>query len=154
MIYVDDLRSWPESAYTNPRVRALGAIHKHLWCHLITDGADEDLHRFAERIGMKRSWAQRGKNGVLHYDLVPPRRSAALRLGAKEVTRKELVQIVRGVIAARPTGYVKLQNWGKPWDGVVRKELAEFPPDWDDGFGGANDFQRHPFSDSYDGEDD
>lgn len=39
----------------------------------------------ARKVGMKPEWFQ-DKPGFPHYDLVPPRRAAALAAGAKEMT--------------------------------------------------------------------
>lgn len=50
-------------------------------CHLTTDGPLEELHEFAARLGMKRSWFQEHPYAP-HYDLVPTRRALALELGA------------------------------------------------------------------------
>ena len=43
----------------------------------------EELHEFANKIGMKRVWFQDTK--LPHYDLTAKRRQLALRLGAIEV---------------------------------------------------------------------
>jgi hypothetical protein len=50
-------------------------------CHLTTDGDLEELHAFAERIGLRRSWFQQHKV-MPHYDLTPNKRAQALRAGA------------------------------------------------------------------------
>jgi hypothetical protein len=66
-----------------------GARHGHKWCHLWCDEGDEDaLHAMAGRLGLKRSWFQ-NKPGFPHYDLVPPRREHALRLGAVNTSLRE-----------------------------------------------------------------
>lgn len=62
------------------------------WCHMVSDTSEEELHTFAERIGLKRAWAQlRPRASAAHYDLTPRRRALALKLGAIEVTSRELV---------------------------------------------------------------
>ncbi len=48
----------------------------------------------AALIGMKRSWFQ-NEARLPHYDLTPPRRAAAVSAGAREVTRRELVDFMR-----------------------------------------------------------
>lgn len=64
-------------------------------CHLLADTLDE-LHTFAEKIGMKRSWFQMGASGnVPHYDLTASKRKKAVSLGAKEINRKELVEMIK-----------------------------------------------------------
>ena len=61
-----------------------GAPYGHWWCHLWCAPGDEAaLHTLAVRIGLRREWFQ-AKPGFPHYDLVPPRRAAALRGGAEE----------------------------------------------------------------------
>ena len=57
------------------------------WSHMTADTIEE-LHAFAERLGLKRSYFQPGKNpaGLLaHYDLSPGMRAKAVRMGAQEV---------------------------------------------------------------------
>lgn len=61
----------------------------HLHC-LPTDNI-EDLHRFAQSIGLKRAWFQPGPNSMPHYDLTPGMRSIAVRAGATELNTREAV---------------------------------------------------------------
>lgn len=62
------------------------------WCHMVSDCSEEELHAFAARIGCKRAWAQlRPKASAAHYDLTPSRRALAVKLGAIEVSGRELV---------------------------------------------------------------
>jgi len=62
------------------------------WCHMVSDAGEEELHAFAARIGLKRAWFQcRPKASAAHYDLVPSKRVLAVKLGAVEVTSRELV---------------------------------------------------------------
>lgn len=49
------------------------------------------LHAMARRIGMKLAWFQ-NRPGFPHYDLVPSKRAAAIRLGAVE---KPLIEYLR-----------------------------------------------------------
>jgi len=56
------------------------------WCHLATDASFAELHALAEAIGLRRSAFQGD-----HYDLRAPARAAAVRLGAEEVSSRELV---------------------------------------------------------------
>lgn len=75
MVYVDALKPcpvsedwpWPES------------------CHLFADSVEE-LHAFALRLGMRRSWYQEDVR-LPHYDLTAKRRRKALYYGAKEMPR-------------------------------------------------------------------
>jgi hypothetical protein len=59
---------------------------------MVSDKSEEELHAFAVRIGLKRSWAQlRPRASAAHYDLTPQRRAMAVRHGAIEVSSRELV---------------------------------------------------------------
>ena len=100
-VYVDSLRRHV-TPYDEAAARVVGERNGHLWCHLFTDGPHDELHAFAQRLGLKRIWAQMGGNSVLHYDLTPPRRAHAVRLGAKEVARREAVMIWRAWRVAYP----------------------------------------------------
>lgn len=94
-VYVDDLMEHGAPGLYRGKDAAqaqrVGARNGNRWCHLFTDEADRafpELHAFAKRIGMRRSWFQGD-----HYDLTPGRRAAAVRAGAREVTRKEAVEV-------------------------------------------------------------
>lgn len=82
MIYVDELtvcirsKKWPYSQA----------------CHMVADSVEE-LHYFAGRMGLMRSWFQRGS--VPHYDLTKGMRLLAVKLGAIEIDRKKFVEIMR-----------------------------------------------------------
>ena len=78
-VYVDELRTWPHAR----------GVFRAGSCHLTADSIDE-LHAFAARIGLRRSWAQLPpKHRVPHYDLVASKREAALAAGAAFVPAKE-----------------------------------------------------------------
>lgn len=62
-------------------------------CHMYAD-TPEELHAMALAIGMKTAWFQ-NRPGLPHYDLVPARRAKAVKLGAVENTRRELVGFMR-----------------------------------------------------------
>lgn len=78
MVYVDELRSY-SSTQIKPGARRWG----RQWCHLWAD-TEEELHQFAARLGLKRSWFQNHhrRPEFWHYDLVPAKRTQALELGA------------------------------------------------------------------------
>lgn len=84
----------------NARIPAtVGHITSH-WSHLVTSSPDiEELHQFAESIGLKRSWFQEyTKVGHLyrpHYDVTDNKRAAALQAGAIAISIKELPSMLR-----------------------------------------------------------
>jgi len=69
MIYVDDLQSYPHK--------------REKWCHMATDGDRDELHAFAQKIGLKRHWFQGGR--LPHYDITTKMRAVAIYHGAIEV---------------------------------------------------------------------
>ena len=84
-IFVDELRD----------VRGItGQGTPGLWCHMVTDGALEELHQFAEQIGLQRRWFQNHPRHP-HYDLPPSARAAAVQQGAVAVTTRELAKILQ-----------------------------------------------------------
>lgn len=82
MIYVDEMRvclrnkNWPYSQA----------------CHMVADSIDE-LHRFAGRLGLRRSWFQ--NKTLPHYDLTIGMRVKAVKLGAIEIDKKKFMEILR-----------------------------------------------------------
>lgn len=62
------------------------------WSHMVSDVGEDELHAFAARLGLKRSWFQcRPQASAAHYDITPPKRALAIELGAIVVTSRELV---------------------------------------------------------------
>jgi hypothetical protein len=97
-VYVDDAR-----------IPATVGKYTDRWSHLMADDRDE-LHRFAQRIGLRRSWFQDpcapnrkpwpAKPGSpaaenWHYDVTENMRERAIRQGAKPVTCETLLLIIR-----------------------------------------------------------
>lgn len=70
------------------------------WSHLVADTADE-LHAAAERLGLRREWAQdRGR--TLHYDLPEEYRVAAIRTGvAQAIEWRDVVRRRASLAAGR-----------------------------------------------------
>ena len=92
-VYVDPLFVWPS---TNTQAHRVGVKHGHQWCHMFCDGPVEALHRLAEKIGLKRSWFQNHEGSNFpHYDLTPPKRTAALQHGAQEATTQQMEDIAK-----------------------------------------------------------
>jgi len=69
-VYVDDMRR--HATVGNLRAR---------WSHLMAD-TDDELHAFATRLGLRRSWAQYPGTPKAHYDLTDSVRRRAMHLGA------------------------------------------------------------------------
>lgn len=55
------------------------------WSHLIAD-TDEELHRFARKLGLRREWAQYPGTAKSHYDLTERKRLLAIERGATPIT--------------------------------------------------------------------
>jgi predicted kinase len=111
-ILVDELREYPD-------VR----LPFTTWCHMTTDGDFQELHAFAERLGLRRAWFQRD-----HYDLPPHGRAAAVALGAEEVG----------------TGELLLRMAGPRGDRARRRALAPDGVAWLDGRRGGPAVLRFP----------
>lgn len=84
-VYVDDWRQ---------RAR-LGPVDDR-WSHLVAD-TDDELHRFAGRLGMERAWFQTNtrRPHQAHYDVPERLRPQALALGAVEVTWRQVGRMMR-----------------------------------------------------------
>lgn len=89
-VYVDDMRM-------PARVGRLNAK----WSHLMAD-TDEELHAFAERLGLKRSWHQKPGTPISHYDVTDSKRDEALRLGAVPIgyLSRESMDLLAGKMSA------------------------------------------------------
>ena len=79
-VLVDPVRDYPDARLPVTR-----------WCHMVTDGSFEELHAFAERLGIARRRFQGD-----HYDLHPALRARAVLLGAHEVTIHDLTLRMAG----------------------------------------------------------
>jgi Protein of unknown function (DUF4031) len=65
--------------------------YRHRRCgHLVSDKSLEELHAFAERIGLRREWFQR--KSIPHYDLTGDAYRLALEHGAILVSSREIVR--------------------------------------------------------------
>src|SRR5882672_830010 len=74
------------------------------WCHLLADDLDE-LHRFAARLGIKRTSFQSPPTASTpHYDLTAFERAKAISLGAVVCNRQQIVAISRRVRAQYQAG--------------------------------------------------
>ena len=64
--------------------------HGRLWSHLISDLSYDELHAFAANLGLPDSAFDND-----HYDVVAERYATALRAGARPVSSREIVQLLR-----------------------------------------------------------
>ena len=114
-VYVDD--SAIPATVPNGPVR-----HTSRWSHLFADSQDE-LHEFAARLGLRRSYFQEGKprgdgtpSPFWHYDVTSGKRQQALALGAVPVAWRDSPRIMRERDArqAQPHGDRAKRDPGKP----------------------------------------
>jgi Protein of unknown function (DUF4031) len=68
-----------------------------VWAHLVSDHSYAELHTFADRLGLQRTWFQGD-----HYDIPAPVRLRAIELGATAVGSRELVVRLRAAGLRRP----------------------------------------------------
>lgn len=64
-----------------------------LWCHLVADSLDE-LHAFAARIGLRKSWFQ-DRASFPHYDVTVDVREKALLCGALPSGKTQMLIVAR-----------------------------------------------------------
>lgn len=64
-----------------------------LMSHMLADTPAE-LHSMATLIGVNRRWFQ-GEASTPHYDVCKSKREAAIRYGAKVISRGELVALIK-----------------------------------------------------------
>lgn len=75
MIYVDP-PEWPG--------------HGRLWSHLISDVSYDELHEFAERVGIPRQAFERD-----HYDVIAERYPSVVEAGAQPVSTRRIVELLQ-----------------------------------------------------------
>ncbi|SHJ68197.1 Protein of unknown function [Roseomonas rosea] len=98
-VYVDDMRA---------------RLGKMILCHMIAD-TDAELHAMAARIGVARRHHQGPPQHDSHYDIALSKRALAVKAGAVELTRRELVEML---IERRKTGRMTAPG------GALRSEVA------------------------------
>ncbi|GAB7049698.1 DUF4031 domain-containing protein [Catenuloplanes indicus] len=87
MIFVDP-PAWP--------------AHGRLWAHMVSDLSLDELHAFAARIGAPRRAFDRD-----HYDVPAERLETAVRLGARLVSSREIVAVLRASGLRKPKHTVR-----------------------------------------------
>ena len=63
--------------------------HGRFWSHLISDNSYEELHAFAEALGLPRRAFERD-----HYDVIADRYPVAVQAGAQPVSSREIVRLL------------------------------------------------------------
>lgn len=63
-------------------------------CHMLADTTAE-LLAMADAIGLRRRWLQKAGTPHEHFDVCKAKRADAIRLGAVEVSRTDLVRLIR-----------------------------------------------------------
>jgi len=86
VVYVDDAR------------HPLGQM---LMCHMLADTTDE-LLAMADAIGLQRRWIQKPGAPDEHFDVSRSKRLEAIRHGAREVSSRDLVAVIRRKRALTP----------------------------------------------------
>lgn len=84
MIYVDEI-------HNIPCVLGLAKRYGNSWSHLWSDSEIEELHLFAEKIGLKRKYFQ-SKPFFPHYDVIPKKRKLALKYGAQYMPLRDWIK--------------------------------------------------------------
>jgi uncharacterized protein DUF4031 len=101
----------------NFRVPAQVGRRAGSWSHLFSDTSVEELHEFAQRIGLKRSWFQprnrrydRGPDRVWrnHYDVTESKRVEAIAAGAIPITIREFSEIAQRLTAAEVSDHERI----------------------------------------------
>jgi hypothetical protein len=95
-----------------------------LWAHLVSDRSLEELHTFAERIGLRRVAFQGD-----HYDVDVDHRERAVAAGAQPVGSRELVRRLRRAglrlpPAGRPAPWAAAHAGAWPLPAAVRTSVA------------------------------
>jgi hypothetical protein len=78
-VYVDD-PIWP--------------FGRMMMCHMVADTRDE-LDAMADAIGVARKWIQYPGTNREHYDICKSKRALAVKLGAREISWRDLPTITR-----------------------------------------------------------
>ncbi|MGW4467505.1 DUF4031 domain-containing protein [Micromonospora sp. NPDC004704] len=87
----------------NARIPATVGKIRARWSHLTADTPDE-MHQFADRIGLRRQWAQTCKRQChktlpcvhWHYDVTDTKRAEAIAAGARSIDIREMGAITVG----------------------------------------------------------
>lgn len=106
-VYVDEIREYPKK-----------------WCHMWCDGNLDELHAMADQIGLKRGWFQTKRFDFLHYDLVPSKRSLALKRGAEFMPLKDWLSKQKGKVMTDSKGEAIEQVFKEALIALWRSSIA------------------------------
>jgi hypothetical protein len=70
-----------------------------MWSHLVSDVSFDELHAFADELGVPRRAFERD-----HYDIPSHRYADVVAAGAVEVSSREVVRLLHGAGLRRPKG--------------------------------------------------
>lgn len=69
-------------------------LGRMVMCHMLADTTAE-LLAMADAIGVRRRWLQSPGRADEHFDVCKAKRAMAIAQGAKDVTSRELVGVIR-----------------------------------------------------------
>lgn len=78
-VYVDDMQA---------------KYRRMVMCHMLAD-TDDELHAMADAIGVARKWHQKNGTPHSHYDICLSMKEKAISLGAIQIDRYKLVEIIK-----------------------------------------------------------
>lgn len=84
-VYVDDMKA---------------CFGRMVMCHMMADTTDE-LLSMADKIGVRRKWIQKAGTDHEHFDICTSKRAIAVKLGAHEVTMRDLGRLIHARRAMR-----------------------------------------------------
>jgi len=67
-----------------------------IMCHLFADTIEE-LFQMVDKIGVNRKWFQKSNKLFPHFDICRNKKLLALKVGAKEVAYREIVEIIKNI---------------------------------------------------------
>lgn len=72
--------------------KARNPYRRMIMSHMLADSLEE-LHAMAQRLGLRPGWFQPASTP--HYDICQEKRAAAIALGAVEIERDRVVELIR-----------------------------------------------------------